>query len=134
MKYMLDTNICIGLIRQKSGPLIRRLTECEPGDVGVSSITAAELVYGVRKSARVEQNMFALEQFLLPLEIADFDQRAAITYGAVRAALERQGNAIGSVDMLIGAHALSLDVTLVTNNTDEFQRIPDLELEDWMAG
>jgi len=132
MKYMLDTNICIGLIRQKSERLIQRLTECVPGDVCVSSISVAELAYGVKKSARVEQNMSALEQFLLPLEISNFDQRAAVAYGVLRAALERQGNAIGSIDMLIGAHALSLDVTLVTNNTNEFQRIQGLNLEDWI--
>jgi tRNA(fMet)-specific endonuclease VapC len=133
MKYMLDTDICIGLIRQKSEQLIQRLTKCVPGDVCVSTITVAELVYGVKKSGRIEQNMSALEQFLLPLEISAFEQRAAIAYGALRAYLEQQGNSIGSMDMLIGSHALSLGVILVTNNTREFQQIPDLKLEDWMV-
>ena len=133
MKYMLDTNICIGLIRQKSPVLIKRLTACTPGEVSVSSITIAELAYGVQKSSQVQQNMVALEQFLLPLEIVDFDQHASLVYGAVRAALERGGNLIGAMDMLIGAHALSLEVTLVTNNTSEFQRIPNLKIEDWMV-
>lgn len=77
--------------------------------------------------------MAALEQFLLPLEVADFDQRVSVAYGLVRASLEQTGNVIGSMDMLIGAHALSLDVTLVTNNTGEFKRIPNLKIEDWMA-
>lgn len=131
-KYMLDTNICIGLIRQKSEPLIHRLTRCAPGDICVSSITVAELAHGALKSAHAKQNSSALEQFLLPLEIADFDQRAAMAYGAIRALLERQGNVIGSMDMLIGAHALSLDVILVTNNRDEFQRILGLKTEDWL--
>jgi len=131
MNYMLDSNICIGLIRQKPQRLIERLTECAPLEVGVSSITVAELVHGAQKSSQVEQNMAALEQFLLPLEMADFDQRAAIAYGFVRASLERAGNVIGSMDMLIGAHALSLDVVLVTNNTGEFKRIPNLKIEDW---
>ncbi|MFZ5883386.1 MAG: type II toxin-antitoxin system tRNA(fMet)-specific endonuclease VapC [Chloroflexota bacterium] len=133
MKYMLDTNICIGLIRQKPPKLIRRLTRCEPGEVGISSITIAELAYGANKSSQVEQNLTALEQFLLPLEIADFDQQASAVYGAIRAYLEREGKVIGSMDMLIGAHALSLGATLVTNNVDEFQRIPKLKAEDWMA-
>ncbi len=133
MKYMLDTNICIGLIRQKPQRLVERLTQCAPLDVGISSITVAELVYGAQKSNQIEQNMFAIEQFLLPLEIANFDQRASIAYGIIRASLERQGNVIGSMDILIGAHALSLDVILVTNNTGEFKRIPNLKIEDWMA-
>jgi tRNA(fMet)-specific endonuclease VapC len=133
MKYMLDTNICIGLIRQKPQRLIERLTEHAPLEVGVSSITVAELAHGAQKSSQVEQNISALEQFLLPLEVASFDQRASITYGMIRAFLERQGNVIGSMDLLIGAHALSLDVILVTNNTGEFRRIPNLKIEDWMA-
>jgi len=132
MKYMLDTNICIGLIRQKPQKLIRRLTRCEPGEVGVSSITIAELAFGANKSNQIEQNLFALEQFLLPIEIAEFDQQASAAYGVVRAYLEREGKVIGSMDMLIGAHALSLSVTLITNNVDEFQRIPKLKVVDWM--
>lgn len=130
---MLDTNICIGLIRQKSPQLIQRLTHFMPGDVGVSSITIAELAHGAQKSNQVAKNMAALEQFLLPLEIADFDQQASIVYGAVRAHLERDGNMIGSMDMLIGAHALSLGLILVTNNVREFKRIPQLKIEDWLA-
>ena len=133
MKYMLDTNICIGLIRQKPKPLIDRLVACLPGDVCVSSITVAELAHGAQKSSRVEQNMSALDEFLIPLEVKNFDQMAASAYGYIRTALERQGSAIGSMDMLIAAHALSLEVTLVTNNMGEFQRIPNLRLEDWMV-
>lgn len=133
MKYMLDTNICIGLIRQKPQKLIRRLTRCEPGEIGVSSITIAELAHGANKSNQMEQNLSALDQFLLPIEVADFDQRASAAYGYIRAFLEREGKIIGSMDLLIGSHALSLGVTLVTNNVDEFQRIPKLKVEDWMA-
>lgn len=133
MKYMLDTNICIGLIRQNSPALVERLTACNPGEAGVSSITIAELAYGAQTSSQVQRNMMALEQFLLPFEMADFDQRASLAYGAIRAMLTRVGKLIGAMDMLIGAHALSLDVTLVTNNTTEFQRIPNLKLEDWMV-
>ena len=129
---MLDTNICISLIRQKSPQLIERLKNFTPGDVGLSSITIAELAHGAQKSNQVERNMPALEQFLLPLEIADFDQQASLAYGAIRTFLERDGNLIGSMDMLIGAHALSLGVTLVTNNVREFKRIPRLKIEDWL--
>ena len=129
---MLDTNICIALIRQQPKKLIRRLTNSVPGEIGISTITVAELAHGAQKSSRVEQNMSALEQFLLPLEIVDFDQQASVAYGAIRAHLERKLNQIGSMDLLKGAHALSLEVTLVTNNTGEFKRIPHLKMEDWI--
>lgn len=133
MKYMLDTTICVSLIRQKPAGLIERLTSHVPGEVGISIITVAELSYGAQKSAQVKHNLLALEQFLLPLEVADFDQPASNAYGLIRAYLEKSGNIIGSMDMLIGAHALSLEVILVTNNTREFKRIPNLLIEDWMA-
>jgi len=133
MKYMLDTNICIGIIRKKPKLLIDRLVACSPGEVGISVICVAELAHGAQKSSQVEQNTSALEEFLIPLVIKDFDQNAALAYGRIRAFLEKQGNVIGSMDMLIAAHALSLDVTLVTNNTGEFQRVPNLRLEDWMT-
>jgi len=133
MNYMLDTNICVSLIRQKQRGLIERLTSHDPDEVGVSIITVAELSYGAQKSVQPSQNLRALEQFLLPLEVADFDQSAADTYGLVRAHLETNGNPIGSMDMLIGAHALSLGVVLVTNNIREFKRIPNLRVEDWLA-
>ena len=133
MKYLLDTNICIALIRNKPAALLQQLTSHQPGDVGISSITLAELVHGAEKSAQVERNMSALQQFLLPLELADFDQGAALAYGKIRADLERGGQTIGSMDMLIAAHALSLDVILVTNNMREFQRVNGLTLEDWLS-
>jgi tRNA(fMet)-specific endonuclease VapC len=133
MKYLLDTNICVGLIRQRPKGLIKQLTSYKPGDIGISTITIAELIHGAQKSSQVEQNMTALDQFLLPLEIADFDQSAAFVYGYIRNYLESKGTLIGSMDMLIAAHALSLNVALVTNNTREFKRVPNLKIEDWMA-
>jgi len=133
MKFLLDTNTCIALIRRRPAGLIKKLTSYRPGDVGISTITAAELVYGAQKSNLTEQNMTALDQFLLPLEVADFDQSAAVFYGEIRAYLESKGTLIGSMDMLIAAHALSLEVALVTNNTREFKRVPNLKIEDWMA-
>lgn len=131
MKYMLDTNTCIELIRRRSPNLVKRLTSLKVGDVGVSAITVAELQHGVSKSQSPEQNLAALEQFLLPLAIADFGFDAVTAYGPIRAWLERKGTPIGSMDLLIAAQAVSLDVTLVTNNVKEFTRIPQLDVEDW---
>lgn len=99
----------------------------------MSSVTVAELHYGVAKSAHVERNRSALEQFLAPLVIVDFDVAAAAVYGTIRALLERRGTPIGSLDTLIAAHALSLDTTLVTNNEREFGRVPRLKLANWAA-
>lgn len=133
MKYLLGTNICIALIRQKPAALIQRITSNQPGEVGISSITLAELMHGVEKSAQVEQNLSALQQFLLPLELADFDQQAALAHGKIRAQLEREGQTIGSMDMLIAAHAISLETILITNNMKEFHRVKGLNLEDWTS-
>ena len=111
--------------------MLRRFEEYEVGEVGVSSVTAAELFYGAEKSAVPEQNREALSRFLLPLEVLAFGDEAAAAYGRVRAALEKAGTPIGPLDALIAAHAVSLGVTLVTNNTREFSRVPGLEVEDW---
>ncbi|MDA8105880.1 MAG: type II toxin-antitoxin system VapC family toxin [Nitrospiraceae bacterium] len=131
MKYMLDTNICIYLIKQKPPKVLRRFKDHSVGDIGISSITLAELRFGVEKSQQIHNNRQALEEFILPLEIADFDEGAAVIYGVVRAALEKAGTPVGSMDMLIGAHALSLDLTLVTNNVREFKQIKNLKVVDW---
>ena len=133
MKVLLDTNICIYLIKQELPHVEERFATLSFGDVGVSSITVAELQYGVQKSHYPERNRQALEQFLMPLLIADFDNRAAEVYGSVRTALERQGTPIGPMDTLIAAHALSLDVTLVTNNEREFTRVPGLKVANWAS-
>jgi len=134
MKYMLDTNICVGIIRKKTTNLLEKIVQFIPGEIGISTITVAELTYGAQKSNFPAQNLLALEQFLLPLEVAEYDYAAAIVYGQIRANLEERGLLIGAMDMLIGAHALSLNVVLVTNNMREFQRIPNLKLEDWTTG
>lgn len=131
MKFMLDTNICIFLIKKKSPDILRHIKKYSAGDIGISSITLAELEYGVEKSKHVERNRPALNEFILPLEIAPFDEKAAETYGYIRAMLEKKRVPIGSMDMLIGAHALSLGVTLVTNNVKELNRIKGLKIVDW---
>ena len=109
----------------------RRFEDYGIGEVGVSSVTVAELRYGAEKSSRPEQNLEALGRFLLPLEVLVFGEEAAAAYGQVRAGLERAGTPIGPLDTLIAAHAVSVSVTLVTNNTREFRRVPGLEIEDW---
>ena len=102
------------------------------GHIGTSSITVAELDYGVSKSRHATKNRAALSQFLSPLEVASFDRDAAAGYGRLRATLEQKGTPIGSMDLLIAAHALSLAVHLITNNAREFQRVPGLRFENWV--
>jgi len=131
MKFMLDTNACVYIIRQKPPKVLKHFKAYSVGEIGISSITLAELMFGVRKSRHIQKNQEALDAFILPLEIADFDEQAAKVYGEIRAALEKAGNPIGSMDMLIGAHALSLGLTLVTNNTKEFRKIKHLKVIDW---
>ena len=131
MKYLLDTNVCIALIRQKSPALLDRVAQHTIADIGISSITVAELQYGVYRSQHQAQNEQALAQFLIPLNILDFDYEAAAAYGHLRAALEAQGAPIGALDMLIAAHAVSRNLVIVTNNTREFARVPGLSVEDW---
>lgn len=131
VKVLLDTNICIYLIRQRPVGVLSRFEEYEVGEIGVSSITAAELYFGTRKSRYYVRNTQALEQFLLPLEISAFGLESATAYGEIRATLERRGTPIGPLDTLIAAHAVSLGVTLVTNNTREFARVPNLTLDNW---
>jgi tRNA(fMet)-specific endonuclease VapC len=133
MRFMLDTDSCIALIKRKPAKMLDKLTSHAPGDVGLSAVTLAELRFGVAKSAQKDANARALDEFLLPLEIADFDETAAGVYGEVRAALEKAGTPIGPLDTQIGAHALSLGAVLVTHNTREFRRIPGLTVEDWLA-
>jgi tRNA(fMet)-specific endonuclease VapC len=131
MKVLLDTDVCIYTInRRASGPL-ERLRAYEVGNVGISVITYAELRYGVENSARAEANGELLERFLLPIEILPFDTGAARFYGRVRNALKRRGHPIGGNDLLIAAHALSLDVILATNNVREFERVEGLRVERW---
>lgn len=133
MKLLLDTNICIYIIKQQPAAVIRRFLEFQVGDIGISSITLSELRYGVAKSTHREKNAKALDEFIIPLEVLPFDEEAAAVYGNIRATLEKVGTPIGSMDMLIAAHALSIGIPLVTNNTREFMRVADLIVLDWSA-
>ena len=132
MRYMLDTNICIYVIKHKPESVFRKLKKIKPEDVCISSITYAELAYGVEKSAQPERNRLALSMMLSSIEIVAFDDAAADEYGEIRSGLERKGTPIGSLDMLIAAHARSLGCTLVTNNTKEFCRVEGLEVVNWV--
>ena len=132
MIYLLDTNICIYLMKRRLEHLVQRFEKEHPDNLALSSITVAELKFGMEKSAKVESNLLALDDFMAPLRIVDFGVEAAGVYGRLRARLERRGTPIGPLDTLIAAHALSLNATLVTNNVSEFGRIPGLKLETWM--
>lgn len=132
MEVMLDTNICIYIIKQRPQSVLQRFGSFQAGEIGISTITLAELEYGAAKSARPRQNQEALRHFVSALQIAAFDKPATESYGKVRAALEKKGHPIGSMDLLIAAHALSLGVRLVTNNEREFKRVPGLRVEDWV--
>jgi len=128
---MLDTNICIELLRSGADQIALRMQKHEIDAIAISSITLAELQFGVAKSSRPAHHETLLIEFCAPLAILSFDDLAAATYGRVRATLEGAGTPIGPLDTLIAAHALSLDLTLVTNNEREFQRVGDLRVENW---
>ncbi len=131
MKYLLDTNICVFVIRGKSPLVLQRFRQQLPDDLGVSTITLAELRYGAEKSNDPVRNHAALNSFLAPMQILTFDAECADYYGKVRSDLERRGVPIGPLDTMIAAQSLRLNVPLVTNNTGEFSRVPGLKLEDW---
>lgn len=131
MEFILDTNICIYLIKKKPVQVFDKFKGLALGSVGISSITLAELQYGIKKSAQPDNNQIALDQFLLPLEIVNFDTDAAIEYGKIRADLEKKGIPIGPLDTLIAAHVKVMGLILVTNNEKEFSRINGLKVENW---
>lgn len=132
MKLMLDTNICIAIIKQKPADILEKFNAYQVGDICISSVTLAELRYGVAKSQFQEKNQAALDEFILPLEVVGFDEAAALVYGALRVSLEKKGTPIGALDTMIGAHALSMNLTLATNNTKEFNRVVGLKVIDWI--
>ena len=128
---LLDTNICIYIINAKPAAVLRRFQQYRMGEIGLCSVVAAELAFGVAKSGSA-RNRQALEMFLAPLAILPFDDPAFWAYGDLRAELERRGSPIGSLDTMIAAHALSQKAPLVTNNTREFSMVPELRLENWV--
>lgn len=131
MSYMLDTNICIYAMKNKPEKVLQRLKEEINDGVCISSITLAELEYGMKHSSNPAKNEQALLRFLLPFDVLPFGAAAASEYGEIRAYLQKAETPIGAMDMLIAAHAKSEDIVLVTNNTREFERVVGLELENW---
>jgi tRNA(fMet)-specific endonuclease VapC len=130
-KYMLDTNICIYLMKHQPAQARQRFAECYVGDVVISAITLAELEFGVASSAKSRtRNQAALESFLEDIVVAPFESTAARAYGPIRAANQARGQ--DALDNLIAAHAVSLGVTLVTNNVGDFQRFAGLKIENWV--
>jgi tRNA(fMet)-specific endonuclease VapC len=133
IRFMLDTNVCVDLIRGRASRLFHRLRRCRVDEVAISSITLAELQYGAAKSARPARHAMLLAEFCAPLAILSFDDQAAEIYGTVRATLERKGTPIGPLDTLIASHAMSVGATLVTNNEREFRRVTGLQVENFVA-
>ena len=129
--FMLDTDICIYIIKRKPASVLKRLESLQPGKLAMSAITFAELMNGAKKSQHVEANLARLNALGELLDIRTFDKQAAVCYGDVRSSLEKRGETIGGNDLLIAAHALSLGWTLVTNNEREFSRIEGLKVENW---
>jgi tRNA(fMet)-specific endonuclease VapC len=132
MHYLLDTNICIYLIKRHPSEVLERFSQHSPQDVAICTITLFELQYGIEKSQYQQRSEDALTKFLLPLNLIDLDRSAAIEAAGIRAQLEKKGMPIGPYDLLIAGLARSRDMTLVTNNTREFERIVGLHLENWV--
>lgn len=132
LAYMLDTNICIYLMRNHPSALRERFDQLT-GQLCISTITLGELHYGAEKSARRSENLDAIEAFVARLDVLPFSLKAAAHFGMLRADLTRRGTPVGPFDMLIGAHARSEGLVLVTNNTREFARMPGLQVENWIT-
>lgn len=130
---MLDTDACIALIKNRPDGMRHRLSRLLSEEVGVSAIVAAELWFGVQHSQKKKQNEAALKDFLSYATLLEWPCGACRLYGNIRSTLQKAGTPIGAMDLLIAVHALSLDAVLVTNNTREYERVPDLKIESWQA-
>lgn len=131
LRYMLDTDVCIYIMNDRSMRAFMELTRHNREEVCVSAITVAELCYGNQKSWKVDFNFERLKRFLEVVQVRNFDEAAAREYGKLRTELEKRGEKIGGNDILIAAHANSLDLTLVTHDLRKFARVPGLEVADW---
>jgi tRNA(fMet)-specific endonuclease VapC len=132
MHYLLDTNICIYLIKRRPSEVLERFRQHSPQNVAISTITLFELQYGAEKSQYQQRSEDALAKFLLPLNLINIDHSSAIEAATIRAQLEKKGMLIGPYDLLIAGLARSRSMTLVTNNTKEFERVVGLHLENWV--
>ena len=132
MNYLLDTNICIYIIKKRPPVVLKRVQSKQPGQIAISTITLAELEYGIARSRFPDRNRIALLEFLFPFAILDFDQKACFDYGRIRVSLEVRGKPIGPMDLLLAAQAKSRNLILVTNNEKEFKRVEGLQIENWI--
>ena len=132
--FLIDTNICIYIMNDHPPEVIQKFREIGVGNVCISSITVSELQYGVYKSKQIKKNIKRLDEFLRPFELLPYDDNASSYYGKIRSHLEKQGKVIEPLDMLIAAHALSENLTLITNNEKEFKRVKLLKIENWVTG
>ena len=132
IKYLIDTNICIYIMNKRPIGIIHKFKLFDVGEIGVSTITVSELQYGVSKSKNRRLNKQRIEEFLSPLEILPYDEIAAGIYGDIRLQLEKCGEPIGPIDLLIAAHALSRNLVLISNNEKEFKRVKNLKVENWV--
>ncbi len=132
MKYLIDTNICIYIMNNHPPEVFKKFRDTGVEAIGISSITVSELYYGAYKSSKIKQNIKRVEEFLYPFEILPYDENASMEYGKIRSCLEKNGQIIGPLDMLIAAHAISRNLTVITNNTKEFKRIKSLQVENWV--
>ena len=132
IRYMLDTDACIALIKNRPVLMRNRLSLLTPEEVGISGMVAAELWFGVANSQKKKKNESALKDFLEFVTLLDWPSEASALYGRVRVQLQKQGTPIGAMDLLIASHALFIDTILVTNNTREFERVPGLKVENWL--
>ena len=132
IRYLIDTNICIYIMNKRPIGIIHKFKLFDVGEIGVSTITVSELQYGVSKSKNRRLNKQRLEEFLFPLEILPYDEIAATIYGDIRVQLEKRGEPIGPLDLLIAAHALSRNLVLLSNNEKEFKRVKNLKVENWV--
>ena len=132
MIYLLDTNICIYIINERPAQVLQRLIQAGRDSLAISTVTVAELAFGVAKSARADSRA-KLENFLLKFPLLDWDQDAAWVYGDVRKSLQAKGQRIGERDLLLACQALALDATMVTNNIREFEQVDGLRLENWVV-
>ena len=131
-KYLLDTNICIYILKKKPQSVLDNFQKYDIGEISLSTITIAELQYGVQKSSKMQENQIALNEFIKPFSIIDFDFNSAIVYAEIRAELEKNGKIIGTMDLLISSIAISNNLTLISNNIKEFERIDLLKLNNWV--
>lgn len=131
MKYLLDTNICIYIIKQKPEQVLKKFSRMRKAEMFLSSITIAELIYGVEKSQFKDRNMAAFDDFTAPFDCVDFDNESAKVFGHLRAELEKKGTMIGVFDLQIASIAIANDMILVTNNEKEYSRVSGIKIENW---